>query len=403
MSQPVTDQRVVAAFDHHSSDIAADPYPAYQQLREQCPVAWSEHHGGFWVLSSYADVFAATEDDDTFRSAPSIALPPPQYGIRNLPIDTDAPETQQLRKVLLGAYSPAAAKRMEPEVRELATSLLDAVAGSGRIDFVQDYSTPLPARVILGILGFPAADWEFFTHRVHTITHGITRDPEGTTQAALELAGAIWTQMEDRRTRGYGDDQLSMIMQARVDGELLSDQDVVSFAMLILFGGLDTTTGSLANTLVLLERDPSLRDRLVRHPEDIPKAIEEFLRYWSPVQGLGRTVSQDTVVGSQCLRAGERALLLWASANRDPAEFPEPDRVDIDRSPNRHLAFGVGLHRCLGSNLGRLMFRVMLEEVLARIPDYRLDPDPEQYRYEDAANVYALTHLPATFTPRARA
>jgi cytochrome P450 len=184
-----------------------------------------------------------------------------------------------------------------------------------------------------------------------------------------------------------------------VDGAPLSDIDVMSYVFLLLFGGLDTTTAALANAVVLLDRDPDTSRELIEHPERLGRAVEEFLRFEAPVQALGRTLSRDVELGGHRLRAGERALLIWASANRDPAVFPDPERFDAERTPNRHLAFGVGLHRCLGSNLGRAMFHVMLDRLLARIPDYRLTEDPTPHRYSDAAIVFALHHLPVAFTP----
>ena len=192
--------------------------------------------------------------------------------------------------------------------------------------------------------------------------------------------------------------QLGALLTAEVNGEPLSDMDVISYVFLLFFGGLDTTTAALANALVVLDRDRDLRATLIEHPEKMATAVEEFLRFEAPVQALGRTLSRDIEMGGQRMRAGERALLVWASANRDPAAFPDPDTIDLDRTPNRHLAFGVGLHRCLGSNLGRAMFHILLERLLARLPDYRVTEDPTPHRYSDAGIVFALHHLPAEFT-----
>jgi cytochrome P450 len=362
-------------------------------------VAWSTRHGGFWVLSDYPSVYAASQDDETFRSAPTVALPELPYGIRNIPIDTDNPETEQLRRILLAAYSPGAVRKLEPEIAALADELIDSFAAAGSCDLVRDYAMPLPARLILRVIGVDESDWLFYVERIHTIIHGMTGNTQATITAAFELAGRIGEHMARRREIGDFSGQLGALMTAEVDGTPLSDMDVMSYVFLLLFGGLDTTTASLANALVVLDRDQETRRALTEHPERMAAAVEEFLRFESPVQALGRTISRDVVFGGQQMHAGERALLVWASANRDPAAFPDPDRLDIERTPNRHLAFGVGLHRCLGSNLGRAMFHVMLERLLARTPDYRLTEDPTPYRYDDAAIVFALHHLPAAFTP----
>jgi cytochrome P450 len=391
--------RPTVDFDHHSPDIAPDPYPAYAELRGRCPVAWSERHGGFWVLTDYASVYAASQDDDTFRSAPTIALPEQPYGIRNIPIDTDNPETEQLRKILLAAYSPGAVRKLEPELTALADELIDAFAGRGECDLVRDYAMPLPARIMLRVIGVDEDDWLWYVDRIHTIIHGMTGNVDATITAGFEMAGRIAEHIAARRESKDFSGQLGALLTAEVNGEPLSDMDVISYVFLLFFGGLDTTTAALANALVVLDRDRELRRRLIEHPEKMATAVEEFLRFESPVQALGRTLSRDIELGGQRMRAGERALLVWASANRDPAAFPDPDRVDLDRNPNRHLAFGVGLHRCLGSNLGRAMFHVLLERLLARVPDYRVTEDPTPHRYADAGIVFALHHLPASFTP----
>ena len=394
------DRRVTVDFDHHSADIAPDPYPTYSALRERCPVAWSTENGGFWVLTNYVDVHSASRDDATFCSAPSVSLPEPPYGIRNVPLDTDNPETELFRKILLREYSPAAVKRMEPEIAALADELIDGFIESGECDLVTDYSLPLPARIIFRLIGFEEHQWTWYVERIHTIIHGMAT--EAAMVAGLEVAGRISEEMARRRSINDFSGQLGMLMEAKVGGEPMSDADVLSYVILLIFGGLDTTSAALGNALILLDQDHELRRTLIDNPEKIAGAVEEFLRFQSPVQALGRTVARDVEVGGQQLRAGERALLVWASANRDEKAFDSADEFDIDRTPNRHLAFGVGLHRCLGSNLGRTMFRIMLDRFLARVPDYRLTEDPSRYRYTDAAIVFAVHHLPAAFTPKAR-
>jgi cytochrome P450 len=393
--------RPTVDFDHHSPDIAPDPYPAYAELRQRCPVAWSTQHGGFWVLSDYASVYAASQDDETFCSAPTIALPAQPYGIRNVPIDTDNPETEQLRRILLAAYSPGAVRKLEPEITALADELIDGFAPAGACDLVREYAMPLPARIMLRVIGVDEQDWRWYVDRIHTIIHGMTGNVEATITAGMEMAGRIAEHMAARRESKDFSGQLGALLTAEVNGEPLSDMDVISYVFLLFFGGLDTTTAALANALVILDRDRSLRATLIGHPEKMATAVEEFLRYEAPVQALGRTLSRDIEVCGQRMRAGERALLVWASANRDPAAFPDPDTIDLDRTPNRHLAFGVGLHRCLGSNLGRAMFHILLERLLARLPDYRVTEDPTPHRYSDAGIVFALHHLPAAFTPSA--
>jgi hypothetical protein len=399
-SAPREKRSVTVDFDHHAAELAIDPYPTYQKLQQQCPVAWSDSHGGFWVLSDYAAVADASRDDDSFRSTPGVGIPLQPYGIQNIPIDTDSPQTQQFRAMLLGAYSPAAIKRMVPRVTAIADELIAGFADRGSADLVREYGMPLPARVILDLLGFPESDWAWWVDRTHTVVHDITHNPEAAITAGMEMAGAVGLALEERRAGGYRADQISMIMQGAVDGRPLTEQELTSYVLLMIFGGSDTTTGALANALMVLDRDHRLRQQLIDAPGDIPRAIEEFLRYEAPVQALARTLSRDVEIGGQQLRAGDRALLIWAAANRDPGMFERPDEVDIDRLPNRHLSFGVGLHRCLGSTLGRMMLRVMLERLLDAVPDYQLGEEPQQYRFADASVIYSARSLPATFTPR---
>jgi hypothetical protein len=392
---------VTVEFDHHAAELARDPYPTYQRLREESPVAWSPAYGGFWALSDYPTVHAASRDDDAFRSTPGVGIPLQPYGIQNIPIDTDSPQTQQYRATLLRAYSPASVTRLTPKVTAIADELLDTFADAGRADLVREYAMPLPARMILGLLGLPETDWLWWVERTHTVVHDITHNPDAAIAAGMEMAEAVAHALAERRTDGYRDDQISLIMQGTVDGRALTEQELISYVLLMIFGGSDTTTGATANALMALDRDRALRRRLIDRPADLPKAVEEFLRHQAPVQALARTLSRDVRIGDQVLRAGDRALLIWAAANRDPNVFERPDQVDIDRFPNRHLSFGVGLHRCLGSTLGRMMLRVMLERLLATIPDYQLGKDPEQYRFADASVIYSARGLPATFTPRA--
>lgn len=393
---------VTVDFDHHSPAISVDPYPTWEALRGKCPVTWTDAHDGFWILTGFGCVSQASRDDDTFLSGPP-GVGIPSYGIdAQIPLETDAPMTQKYRRVLQTRFSPVAATAAEPVIRRIADDLVDAFIERGECDFITDLATPTPARFILRLLGFDESRWSEFVHWVHCIVHDVTNDPESALNGATSLYGAILELLEERRTTGLRDDVVSELLRAEIDGAPLDDDVITNYTMLLILGGLDTTSASLGNALVRLDRQPELRKRLLAQPELVPQAVEEFLRIDSPVQALARTVARDIEVCGQELKAGDRALLVWAAANRDPAEFPRPDVVDFERAVNRHVTFGVGLHRCLGSNYGRSIFRIMLETVLARTPDYHLVGDPDQYRYEDIGVVWAHAHLPARFTPGPR-
>ena len=389
---------VTVDFDHHSSAISVDPYATWTALRSACPVTWTKAHDGYWVLTGFAEVSEASRDDDTFRSGPTVGIP--SYGVDGqIPLDTDSPMTQKYRRILQQQFSPAAATAAEPILRKIADELVDGFIERGECDFITDFTTPLPARFILRILGFDEERWEEFTGWVHDIVHNVTNDPASAINAALSLYQAIFAVIGERRSAGLGDDILSQLIRSEIDGVPLDDHTITGYTTLLIFGGLDTTSSAAGNALVRLDRQPELRRQLLERPELMPAAIEEFLRIDSPVQALGRTLSRDIEMAGCPMKSGDRALLSWAAANRDPAEFENPDEVDFQRPNNRHMTFGVGLHRCLGSNYGRSMFRIMLETILARMPDFQLLGDPDQERFADVGVVYGHTHLPARFTP----
>jgi cytochrome P450 len=380
-------RKVNTSFDHHSSDIAVDPYPHYKSMRDQCPIVWSDAYQGFWVFLGYQAVWNASRDDATFLSSPP-GVGIPDYPIRpQIPLETDAPMTQKLRAILHHHFSPAAVQRLEPTIRELANELVDAFVAKGECDFIVDFAQPLPARTVLRMLGYEEHRWAEF--------------PDGAFTAAFALYEEIKGNIAKRKEEGLGDDLVSVLLTATLDGEPLDEEIAIDYILLLLFGGLDTTTSALGNALVRIQAHPEIRDQLLADASLLDDGIEEFLRLDSPVQALARTLAHDTEMCGQHLKQGDRALLVWAAADRDPEQFPEPDELRLDRTGNRHVAFGVGLHRCLGSNLGRTMFRIMLETVLERLPDYELTDDPAQYRFADASSVYGLHHLPARFSPQA--
>jgi cytochrome P450 len=389
-------------FDHHSSGHATDPYPTYAKYRSQCPVAWSEHHGGYWVLFDYASVYAAARDDDTFRSGPSSSIPVMPTPRPLIPMETDAPETQKWRRMLYEHFTPAAAAALEPYIYEVGHGLMDEIVERGECDIIKDFATPLPAKIILRLLGFDPDRWAEYARWVHEIVHGMETDPNTAFAAVISLLQEIQAAIDHRREHGLTEDVISQLMVSEFDGEQITDVYIADYVMLLIFGGLDTTTASLGNAMVRMHQQPHLRQKLLDRPELIPNAVEEFLRYDSPLQTVGRNISKDIEMGGHCLKAGDRALLVWASANRDEAQFPHADEIDFERTENRHLSFIVGLHRCLGSNLGRSMFRIMLELVLERMPDFELTECPDRFRFDDAGNVYALAALPVRFTPGSR-
>ncbi|EUA65924.1 cytochrome P450 family protein [Mycobacterium xenopi 4042] len=371
-------------------------------MRESsCPVAYSPHYGGFWALVDYASVFEASRDDELFNSAPSIGVPPSPIPFPILPIESDPPETLELREATLRRFSPASAERFRESAREMTDEAIDAFIERGHCDLVGELTTPLPARLILRLLDFDESRAMEWVHWVHSTVHDRAHDPEKAREAGMAMFGEIAKHIERRRSEGLGDDLFSDILRGTLNGKPLDDTQITMYAFLMMLGGMDTTSGFTGNVLLRLCQDPLLRRQLIADPELIKKGTDELLRLYSPTLGLARTVSRDAEFHGQPLCAGDRAILMWGAANRDPEMFEDPDTLDLAR-PNakKHMAFGVGMHRCLGSHYAKMMFQVMVGQVLKRLPDFELAGDPE--RFADAGEVYAVRKLPVRFTPGPR-
>jgi cytochrome P450 len=386
--------------DHHSAYFREHNYEIYEDLRARCPVAHSNAWGGFWMLVDYQDIYDAGQDNALFSSAMEKQIPAAGNPDPFVPIDTDPPVLRQYRRIGLPWFSPASAKALEPMFRELATELIDEFIEAGEADIVGQLTTPLPARWILRMLGFGESRWREWIEWIHATVHDRSHDPDKAMAAVTNIYANITAEMARRRADGYGDDLLSAIMQGEVDGEPLRDELVIGYGFLMLLGGMDTTSGLTGNALVRLVEQPELRQRLIDQPDILPKATEEFLRHDTPTQGQPRIITRDCEFKGHQMRAGDRVMLMFAAANRDPKVFTDPDRIDFDRVGNRHLAFGAGAHRCMGSNHARVMFKVMISEILTRLPDYTISGEIE--RFADAGDVYAVRCLPIRFTPGPR-
>jgi cytochrome P450 len=403
---PVTDEqreavrRLVARFDHHDPALSRDPYAVYRALRDKCPVARSEAWDGFWVVSSYELVSQVAHDDATFCSGGGVSYPHAGNARPLIPIEVDPPEFLGYRRLLNPMFSHGAVERMEGDVRQIAGDLVDSFIGRGSCDFMKEFAEPLPARMTLRLLGIDESQWADFLEAIHIGVHESSRDFDKAVDALLEVYVQLAIALDERQQGpGDGDDIISQLARADIDGRPLEDEEILDICLLMLFGGLDTTAAVIGHALVYLNEHPDERALLAAEPGRIADAVEELMRWESPVQGLARTVTRDCELGGRQLRAGEKVWVLWAAANRDEAEFPNAEGVALDRQPNRHFAFGVGIHRCLGAQLGRLMGRVALEEILRRLPDYEVPPRSELRHLPDCAVVYSLESLPGRFPP----
>ena len=399
----------VAHFDHNSLDHSADVVASYRALREESPVAWSEANGGYWILSGYQAVFEAARDDDVFSSARSsdggegltVVIPKTPMHL-HIPIELDPPAFRAYRKLINAITAPAAIDRMAPMIEFYCTWFVDQVIERGECDFTEIIG--VPSIVTIDWLGLPLADWPRYAS-AHQATLARPRDSADFAHAVTVDLPYLSEQM--RRTIAArqaepADDIISHLLAQEVDGRPITSDEVFSMLELLIAGGTVTTSNLVSQALVWLYRHQDVRRRLIEEPELLNRAVEEFLRYFAPTQALARTVLKDVEFHGCSLKAGDRALLAWGSANRDEAGgFADPDELDIERWPNRHVSFGVGVHRCAGSHLGRAMGRRLLSEVLTRMPDYEIDLDRVvQYKAQGANSGY--TSVPATFTPGAR-
>ncbi len=363
-------------FDHYDRALADDPFPTLREMREQCPVAHSDKHGGFWALTSYEAVYAAAHDHETYSSARGrITIPsatvPGEDDRRAVPIEMDPPDHRKYRALVMPYFSPQRVSEMEPDIRRLARELIDGFIETGKADLAQDYAIPMPMYIICGMLGIASDRWREFRDWIEKILM-LGEDPKAAMEAVMHVGGYLIGVLADRRENPQ-DDLLSYLAHAEVEGVRMSDEDLLGFALLLFGAGAETTTNSIGNTLTYLGRHPDVRQRLVEDPSLLDNAIEEFLRYDSPVFGLARTATADAELIGQHISKGDRLLLMWSAANHDQREFANADEVDIERFPNRHLAFGSGIHRCIGSHLARLELKVALQEILGRVPNYEIN------------------------------
>jgi cytochrome P450 len=409
MTEETTTARCPMRFDMHSSEHAAEWPSAFRQMREHCPRAWSENYGGFWIASRYQDIIKILQNPAAFSAGksfdPDTGAPiggvsiPPLPSFRGIPQETEQSEWKGLRDFLNRRFAPKAIEERRERTQLFAAALLDLIIEKGCFDVVDDLTSPLPALVTMDIFGFPLREWRKFADPLHAMAYTNRTDPgyPAIVNAMEFFRTRVDEEIEIRRARPT-DDLLSHLATGTIDGEPLDRQRIHDMAFNILGGGVDTTTALASNVLIYLARNPDQRRRLIEEPALLPIAREEFLRYFSPVHALARTAIKDASVGDWQFARGERVLLAYASANRDPGVFEQPEELKMDRFPNRHIAFGAGMHRCLGSFLARMVFDVMVTEVLNRIPDYRVIED-RAMPYHSIGAINGWIRIPATFTP----
>jgi cytochrome P450 len=378
---PVSDW--ASDFSHLEPEWAADPYVIQDELRERCPIAHTDRFGGGWLPVRYEDVAAIAYDTEHFSSRAIIMnnfRPPREIAPvgGSPPISSDPPFHHDARKLLLPAFTKAAVSQQEPATRAYCHSLIDTFEGRDVVDAAAEYAQHIPMRVIADMLGYPPEDGPRFREFVENTLEGINLPPEERIARMTQLFDYLVEQVHDHLDHPR-DDLTSYLINAELYGRKLEASHVVGTLVLLLIAGIDTTWSAIGASLWHLAKTPGDRERLVAEPALLPTATEEFLRAYAPVT-MARLVKEDISWRGVDMKAEDWILLSFPAANRDPAQFDRADEVIIDRQANRHAAFGLGIHRCVGSHLARMELRTALEVWLERIPVFTLD-DPSGVRW----------------------
>ncbi len=372
-TEPVTDW--TSDFDVLDESYVRDPFPRWDELRQVCPIARTDRRGRAWLPTTYADVTEMARDIEHFSSANTSVIDASDeadtkiltYGLP--PITSDPPLHTWTRRLLLPWFSHARVASYEPMTRALCGSLIDAHLAAGRADAAAEYAQQIPVRVIGKILGIPEDLSETFTGWVRDALE-FADDAERSQRGMFGIGYYLWDRINERRQTD-GDDLLTFLLHAEVDGAPVDDMVILGMAMLTMIAGIDTTWSAIGSSLWHLATHDDDRARLVAEPGLMDTAVEELLRAYSPVT-MARIVTGDVEVNGCPMKQGDKLLMNFPAANRDPAAFEQADQVLLDRQHNRHVAFGSGIHRCAGSNLARMELRVALEEWLARVPVFHL-------------------------------
>ncbi|MFG2447715.1 cytochrome P450 [Nocardia fluminea] len=407
-------ERQTYHFDRHSPEYRNRFEAITHEMHRLCPIAWTDTHDGHWVAAGNREVFElarcphVSNDRDyknERRGYLGITIPysEPVIPLRNGILEMDDPEHRVFRAVLNPYLSPSAVRRWEPFIDEIVRACLDEKIESGQIDFVDDLANIVPAVLTLAMLGVPLQKWAVYNEPAHAAVYTPPDSPDRERVQNLNMAMGMdllanLHEIREQPRPGL----IDALARMEIDGEKPEEIDLLGILGLLIGGGFDTTTALTAHSLEWLSQHPSEREMLRRERDTLLNpATEEFLRYFTPAPGDGRTIAADCEVAGQQFKEGERLWLSWAMANRDATVFASPDEVVLDRKGNRHLSFGLGIHRCIGSNVARTVFKRMLVAVLDRLPDFHCDPDGAVH-YETIGLIQGMRQLPATFSPGPR-
>jgi pimeloyl-[acyl-carrier protein] synthase len=391
-------------FNPMDAEFIANPYPTYHRLRAEDPV----HHNplGFWVLTRYEDVLGALRDPRFAKEAIAafvaarLGFAPPGIGLSML--DRDPPDHTRLRGLVSKAFTPRVVEVLRPHIQQIVDGLLERTETAGSMDLIEDFAYPLPVIVICELLGVPVEDRDRFKQWGLAIARGLDAIwlPPDSGVAARSMASRhalsdYFRALIAERRASPRSDMLSALIAAEEAGDTLSEDELLATCILLLVAGHETTVNLIGNGTLALLRHPHELRRLRENPGLIASAVEELLRYDGPVQRTARIPSEDVTVGGRTIGKGEMVLPFIGAADRDPAQFPDPDRLDITRSDNRHIAFGWGIHFCLGAPLARIEGQIAINALLQRMPKLALATDTPQYR--QSLTLRGLSELPVSF------
>lgn len=401
-------------FDRHTAEYRESFLDITHEMQSKCPIAWTDTYDGHWVAAGGQEVFDlarcphVSNDHDVHNQRRgykgiSIPLMIESQGFRGGMLEMDDPEHRFYRSALNPYLSPAAVRRWEPFVDEIVRACIDDHIESGRIDFVDDLANVVPAVLTLAMLGVRLEKWTLYNEPAHASVYTAPNSPDSgrIRDLYMNMVVDLFTNLAEIR-EAPRPGIINALAELRIDGEPPADIELIGMLNLLIGGGFDTTTALTAHALEWLSEHPGERARLSAERDTLLNpATEEFLRYFTPAPGDARTVSDTIEMGDARLQEGERLWLSWAMANRDPELFAEPDSVILDRKANRHFSFGLGVHRCIGSNVARTVFKSMVTAVMDRMPDYQCDAAGAVH-YDTIGVIQGMRHLPATFTPGKR-
>lgn len=415
--EDIQKKALLFSMNRHDSSYRINFVENTEAMQSKCPVAWNDTHGGYWYVAGNQELFDIARRSDVLSNDADIKGERRGYQGINIPttppeqrtsvggfLEMDPPRQQYYRKALNPYLSPAAVARWQPIVDEITRACIDDVIETGKIDFVDDLANLVPAVMTMGLLGVPLREFEPYVEPTHASIYTSPDDPdivrvrETQQRMGMEMYKSLQRIREDG-TPGLIDALLHVDLG---DEPPADDAELLGVIGLLVGGGFDTTTALTAHSLEWLSENPDEKDRLKNAFSDlIDSATEEFLRFYTPAQGDGRTISQDVEIAGVKFKEGDRLWLSWAMANRDPEVFDNPNEIIMDRTGNRHASFGLGGHRCIGSNVARAIFKTMVRHVLERMPDFKCDPEGAVH-YDTTGVINGMKHLPATFTPGKR-